>query len=67
MRVLIDLDRCLGNARCVAVAPDVFDVDDDGVVFLVQESWSTDRDADVELAVRSCPTGALQIAPSVVG
>ncbi len=45
------------------MAPDVFDVDDDGVVVLVQEAWSADHDAEVELAVRSCPTGALQIAP----
>jgi ferredoxin len=64
MRVVIDTARCLGNARCVAAAPDVFDVDDDeGVVILLQASPPADRTVDVELAVRSCPTGALQIEP----
>ena len=29
MRVEVDRDRCEGNAVCVGIAPDLFDLDDD--------------------------------------
>lgn len=29
MRVVVDRDRCEGNAFCVNIAPDVFELDDD--------------------------------------
>ncbi len=39
MRVVVDKSKCLGNALCVAAAPEVFDVDDEeGLVVLLQES-----------------------------
>ena len=30
MRVTVDTSACVGHARCNAVAPDVYDLDDDG-------------------------------------
>lgn len=30
MRVSVDRERCSGHARCVAIAPEVYDIDDDG-------------------------------------
>jgi len=61
VRVVADLSTCLGNARCVATAPEVFDVDDDGVVVVLDATPSPDLAAKVDLAVRSCPTGSLSI------
>ncbi|OPE46248.1 ferredoxin, partial [Mycolicibacterium diernhoferi] len=29
MRIEVDLDRCEGNAVCLGIAPDLFDLDDD--------------------------------------
>jgi ferredoxin len=29
MRVEVDRDRCEGNAVCVGIAPDLFDLDDE--------------------------------------
>lgn len=29
MRVVVDRDRCEGNAFCVNIAPEVFELDDD--------------------------------------
>ena len=63
MRVVADLTTCLGNARCVVAAPEVFDVDDDGVVVVLDTNPSSDLAAKVELAVRSCPTGSLTLLP----
>lgn len=61
MRVVIDTGRCLGNALCVASAPEVFDVDDDGTAFLLQEDPGPEQTDRIELAVRRCPTGALSL------
>jgi ferredoxin len=61
VRIVINTGRCLGNARCVAAAPTVFDVDDDGVVVLLDEDPPAELAAKVELAVKSCPTGALSL------
>jgi ferredoxin len=61
VRVAIDPSMCLGNARCMAAAPEVFDVDDDGVSSVLDEHPGADLFDRVRLAVRSCPTGAISI------
>ncbi|MCU1484145.1 MAG: ferredoxin [Actinomycetia bacterium] len=30
MRVHVDIERCTGHARCQDLAPDVYELDDDG-------------------------------------
>ncbi|MGY1770403.1 ferredoxin [Blastococcus sp. SYSU D00813] len=59
-RVLVDRDRCLASGVCEVVAPDVFELDDDGVL-QVRRPAEDDR-AAVEEAVRACPSGALVLA-----
>jgi ferredoxin len=59
MKILIDRDRCEGHGQCVAAAPDVVDLDDDGIAILrTSESIAEDllkRAADV------CPVAALTV------
>ncbi|MET0627609.1 MAG: ferredoxin [Acidimicrobiia bacterium] len=61
MKVTIDPEKCLGTFRCVNLAPEVFDVDDDGNSFVVDADVSDELAAKVDLAVRSCPTGAISV------
>jgi ferredoxin len=62
VQIEIDRARCLGNARCTAVAPHIFDNnDDDGSAFLLLEPDESMRHA-VERAVQSCPTGAITLS-----
>lgn len=62
MRVVVDLDKCLGYANCVADAPDIFEIrDDDMVVTILQERPGEELRAAVELAVLDCPARALRI------
>ena len=61
MRVTIDASMCLGNARCMAAAPEVFDVDDDGVASVLDAHPGAALADHVRLAMRSCPTGAISI------
>jgi ferredoxin len=59
MRVGADRERCVGSGQCELLAPDVFEVDDDGAVRLLQEDPADD--GAVRDAVQQCPTGALSL------
>jgi ferredoxin len=61
-RVVVDRDRCVGSGSCEALAPAVFEVDDDGVLALLRPEPADDELADVRDAVQACPTRALTLA-----
>ena len=61
MRVVVDYDLCESNAICMAVAPEVFEVDDDDNLNLLQEEPPEDLRPKVEEAVRRCPKQAISI------
>jgi ferredoxin len=61
MRVVVDWDLCESNAVCMAVAPEVFEVDDDDNLNLLQEEPPEELRAKVEEAVRRCPKQALAL------
>lgn len=61
LRITADLGLCEGYANCMVAAPDVFTVDDEGVVVLLQEQVSEDQRAEVLQAVESCPVRALAV------
>ena len=37
MRVVVDKDRCEGNAVCVGIAPDLFELDEDDYVMVTKD------------------------------
>lgn len=61
MKIHIDYDLCEGNAVCMKVAPEVFDVGDDDRAVLLNENPGEDLRAQVEAAVRRCPRQALAL------
>jgi ferredoxin len=60
-RVEVDRDRCVGSGACEALAPEVFEVDDDGVLVVRRPEPGDDELDDVREAVRACPTRALSV------
>jgi ferredoxin len=60
-RVVVDRDRCVGSGSCEALVPDVFEVDDDGVLALLRPEPTDDQLAAVRDAVQACPTRALTL------
>jgi ferredoxin len=56
-----DFGACQGYANCVDAAPDVYDIDDDGVVVLLKDEITADELPRIEEAARSCPVNALTI------
>ena len=62
MRVIVDFDRCKSNAICMNVLPEVFEVRDDGYLYVLDENPPESYRARLEEAVRTCPTRAISIA-----
>jgi len=61
MRIKADFDLCKGHANCMGEAPEVFQVDDNGYLTILQEEPPEALREQVELAVKYCPTGALSL------
>jgi ferredoxin len=61
-RVVVDREVCMGAGVCEMEAPEVFELDADGVLQVHQPTDAAAVEtAAVETAVRACPTGALQL------
>ncbi|HMS13365.1 MAG TPA: ferredoxin [Microthrixaceae bacterium] len=61
MKIVIDYDLCESNAVCMGIAPEVFDVRDDDLLYLLDESPGDDLRPKVEEAARRCPKQAILI------
>ena len=44
MRVEVDRDRCEGNAVCVGIAPDLFELDDEDYVIVTKDPIPADEE-----------------------
>lgn len=58
-RVMVDRARCASTGGCEMAAPEVFEIDDDGVLTLLDPSPAPTE--QLRIAVGSCPTGALRL------
>ena len=61
MRIVIDYDLCEGNAVCMQLVPEVFEVRDDGDLFVLDERPPEELRSRLADATRSCPRGAITI------
>lgn len=61
MKVKVDFTKCTGLGICESVAPDFFEVNDEGDLVLLKSDVSDDELQAVEDAVAGCPTEALSI------
>ncbi|MFJ8816302.1 ferredoxin [Amycolatopsis thermoflava] len=61
MRIFVDRGRCTGQGMCEALVPDLFEVDDGGVLALKADVPPEGRLAEVEEAVACCPNVALRL------
>jgi ferredoxin len=60
MRVEVDLDRCEGNAVCVGIAPDLFDLNDDDYAVIKFDPVPAGMEELAEQAINECPRAALK-------
>ncbi|QUR69071.1 ferredoxin [Mycobacterium spongiae] len=59
MRVIVDHDRCEGNAVCLGIAPDIFDLDDQDYAVVKMDPIEPDQEDLAEQAIAECPRAAL--------
>jgi ferredoxin len=61
MKIKADYDLCEANAMCEALAPDVFEVDDDDNLQIHQWDVTPDNETHVRQAIAACPKAALSL------
>ncbi|HUZ10179.1 MAG TPA: ferredoxin [Acidimicrobiales bacterium] len=62
MKVVVNFDVCESNAVCMGIVPEVFEVRDDGFLYVLDEHPPESMRAKLAEAVSGCPTGAISIA-----
>lgn len=62
MRIDYDREACQGHNRCYLLAPEVFDVDDEGYAVLrISGDVPPDLEEKARLAVDNCPEFAIRL------
>lgn len=64
MRIVLDTQACQGHGRCYALAPDLFDADDEGYA-VVRHAGELDaaQADDARRAADNCPEFAIAVEP----
>ena len=61
MRVVVDRNLCESNALCMAAAPEVFELQDDDTLLVLQETPDESLRDKVDDAIRACPKTAISL------
>ena len=62
MRVVVDVDKCIGAGQCVRAADSIFaQNEEDGLVVLLQEVAPPELHEAARTAARWCPARAIDI------
>jgi ferredoxin len=62
VKVRVDEERCQGHSRCMALAPELFEVDDYGMSHvLIEGDVPADLEDKAKLAAVNCPERAIII------
>ena len=57
-KVVVDRNLCIGAAPCTTVAPDAFELDDEGKA-VVKQGWANVEGKTIIEAAQSCPVNAI--------
>lgn len=58
MKPVVDQELCIGCGLCASIAPDIFEMQDDGKAAAIVEETSDDT---AQEAADSCPTAAISL------
>ncbi len=59
MKLIVDQDVCIGCGACQATAPDVFEINDDGLAEVLVEEVPEELKEDAIDAKEGCPVNAI--------
>ena len=60
MKLKVDKDICIGCGACQAIAPEVFEIDDDGLAKTIVEEVPEENSEDAIDAKEGCPVNAIE-------
>ena len=61
MRVEVDPAICEGHGECHAVAPDVYDLDDDGYCVIRHPEVPPELESEAATGAMACPVQAIKV------
>ena len=61
MKIVVDFDVCQSHGLCTEAAPEIFEIRDDGFLYILNEQPPDSLRSKVEHAIRECPTGAIKV------
>ncbi|HJQ04871.1 MAG TPA: ferredoxin [Nocardioides sp.] len=61
LKIKVDFDLCESNAMCEALAPDVFELDDDDFLQLNTDEVTSENEQRVRQAAAACPRNAISL------
>jgi ferredoxin len=64
VRVTVDLDMCASTGGCAQTCPEVFEIRDDGYLYVLIEEPPVDLHDRVRDAADLCPTAAIELTES---
>ena len=67
MKIIARQAACAGHARCMAVAPEVFELDDVGYIAFSEKEVPPGLEAQARRGVRACPERILSIEGEAEG
>jgi len=59
-KIYVDRKACIGVATCVVIAPDAFDLDEEGIAIIKEGAEKLD-DNKLLMAAQSCPVLAIHL------
>jgi ferredoxin len=65
MKIIVDQSKCTGRRNCIAMAPGVFDLNEQFKAFVADPKG--DSDEDILKAARLCPTLAITLEDEKTG
>jgi ferredoxin len=60
-KIEVDFELCESNGVCMGIIPEVFDLDDQDFLHVLQDEVTPDNEKKVKEAVRQCPRQAIFI------
>ena len=61
MKIRIEKAKCAGNARCAAIAPDLYPIDDDGYIAVDAIDVPAGSEGIARRAARACPERIIHV------
>ncbi len=61
MKVKVDFDMCASTGGCMQICPEVFEVRNDGYLYVLQEEPAPELHDKVREAADLCPTAAIEL------